>query len=58
MAGEGMRLKEMDKGLAIDLWNQHGEKAYPISSFTYIIVYKDLAYAKDVRPRPRRWLRS
>lgn len=28
--------------LAADIWNQPGEKAYPIASFTYIVVYKDL----------------
>ncbi len=32
--------------LATDLWNQPGEKVYPISSFTYIIVYKDLKSVK------------
>ena len=45
-AGEGA-LKEMDKGLAVNIWNQAGENAYPISAFTYIIVYKDLGYLKD-----------
>jgi phosphate transport system substrate-binding protein len=29
-------------GLAVDIWNQKDEKAYPIAAFTYIIVYKDL----------------
>ncbi|MFO0789420.1 MAG: phosphate ABC transporter substrate-binding protein PstS [Pirellulales bacterium] len=28
--------------LAADIWNQPGEKAYPIASFTYVIVYKDM----------------
>ena len=28
--------------LAADIWNQPGDQAYPISSFTYLIVYKDL----------------
>jgi phosphate transport system substrate-binding protein len=28
--------------LKADIWNQPGENAYPISAFTYIIVYKDL----------------
>lgn len=46
MAGEGA-LNAMSHGLAVNIWDQHGEKAYPISSFTYIIVYKDLDYLKD-----------
>jgi phosphate ABC transporter phosphate-binding protein len=29
--------------LVSDLWNQPGESTYPISSFTYILVYRDLA---------------
>jgi phosphate ABC transporter phosphate-binding protein len=33
--------------LTVNIWNQDGDDAYPISSFTYIIVYKDLAYLKD-----------
>ncbi len=45
-AGEGA-LKEMDNGLAVNIWNQSGENAYPIASFTYIIVYKNLEYLKD-----------
>ena len=45
-AGEGA-VKQMDKGLAVNIWNQSGESAYPISAFTYIIVYKDLGYLKD-----------
>lgn len=41
-AGAGA-VKDM-KGhvLAADIWDQPGEKAYPIASFTYLIVYKDL----------------
>ncbi|HEX8915377.1 MAG TPA: phosphate ABC transporter substrate-binding protein PstS [Humisphaera sp.] len=33
--------------LAVDIWNQDGEAAYPISAFTYILVYKDLGYLGD-----------
>ena len=33
--------------LAADIWNQPGEKAYPIASFTYLIVYKDLNNLSD-----------
>jgi phosphate transport system substrate-binding protein len=32
--------------LAADIWNQPGDTAYPISSFTYLIVYKDLNNVK------------
>lgn len=45
-AGEGA-LSQMDKGLAVNIWDQSGEKAYPISAFTYLIVHKDLGYLKD-----------
>ena len=45
-AGEGA-VNKMGKTLAVDIWNQPGESAYPISAFTYIIVYKDLGYLKD-----------
>ena len=38
-------VEQMNGGsLAVDIWNQKGENAYPISAFTYIIVYKDLSY--------------
>lgn len=33
--------------LTADIWNQDGDKTYPISSFTYLVVYKDLGYVKD-----------
>ena len=29
--------------LAVDIWNAKGENAYPISAFTYVIVFKDLS---------------
>ncbi len=32
-----------DGRLISDLWNQPGEDTYPIASFTYIMVYRDLA---------------
>ena len=34
-------------GLAVDIWNQKGEGAYPIAAYTYVIVYKDLAGLKN-----------
>jgi phosphate transport system substrate-binding protein len=45
-SGEGA-LSQMDKGLAVNIWSQAGQKAYPIASFTYILVHKDLSYIKD-----------
>jgi phosphate transport system substrate-binding protein len=45
-AGEGA-LKQMDESLAVDIWNQSGENAYPIAAYTYVIVYKDLGQLKD-----------
>lgn len=33
--------------LTANIWNQDGDKSYPISTFTYLIVYKDLSYVKD-----------
>ena len=33
--------------LVAPIWNQPGEKAYPISSFTYIIIHKDLGVLKN-----------
>ena len=33
--------------LAADLWNQPGDSVYPIASFTYLIVYKDLNNVKS-----------
>ena len=34
--------------LAANIWDQPGEKAYPIASFTYLIVYKDLNNADNI----------
>jgi phosphate transport system substrate-binding protein len=45
-AGEGA-VEKMGETLAVNIWDQAGENAYPISAFTYIIVYKDLGYLKD-----------
>ncbi|HZL33665.1 MAG TPA: phosphate ABC transporter substrate-binding protein PstS [Tepidisphaeraceae bacterium] len=49
MAGEGAVGNMKSNILAADIWNQPGAKAYPISSFTYIIVHKDLGILKDQR---------
>src|SRR4051812_19828435 len=45
-AGEGA-VEQMGKSLAVNIWNQSGKDAYPISAFTYIIVYKNLSNLKD-----------
>jgi phosphate transport system substrate-binding protein len=47
-AGEGA-VKDMDdqKTMAVRLWSREGDDVYPISSFTYLICYKDLSYLKD-----------
>ena len=45
-AGEGAVESLKGNVLAADIWNQKGEEAYPISSFTYLIVYRDLANVK------------
>jgi phosphate transport system substrate-binding protein len=44
-AGEAA-LKKMNNGIA-DIWNQPGDNAYPISAYTYVIVYQDLGSLKD-----------
>jgi phosphate transport system substrate-binding protein len=41
-AGEGVVEKLNGNLLAADLWNQPGDKAYPVAAFTYFIIYKDL----------------
>ncbi len=46
-AGEGAAGGMSGPVLAADLWNQQGEAAYPISSFTYLIIYSDLRNLKN-----------
>jgi phosphate transport system substrate-binding protein len=41
-AGEGAVSEMTGTVVHANIWNQMGENAYPISSFTYLIVYKDL----------------
>ncbi|MHB1155202.1 MAG: phosphate ABC transporter substrate-binding protein PstS [Phycisphaerales bacterium] len=43
MAGAGAVSDMEGNILAVDIWNQPGDKAYPIASFTYLIVYKNLS---------------
>jgi len=45
-AGSGA-VEQMGKTLAVNIWSQAGDEAYPISAFTYVIVYRDLSYMKD-----------
>lgn len=45
-AGAGA-VRAMKADLAVNIWNQDGDDAYPIAAFTYIIVYKDLGYLKS-----------
>ena len=33
--------------LNVNIWNQAGAEVYPISAFSYILIYKDLSYTKD-----------
>lgn len=46
-AGVEPAAKMQGQILAANLWNQPGEKSYPIASFTYMIVYKDLKNLPD-----------
>lgn len=41
-AGAGADFGKSGQILAADIWNQSGDDAYPIASFTYLIVYQDL----------------
>jgi phosphate transport system substrate-binding protein len=47
-AGEAS-IPDMDryKRLTLRLWDRDGDDVYPISSFTYLVCYKDLGYLKD-----------
>lgn len=47
LAGAGAASSMHGHVLAADIWNQPGEQAYPIASFTYLIVYKDLNNLPD-----------
>jgi phosphate transport system substrate-binding protein len=46
-AGAGAAEKFTGTVFAADIWNQPGDKSYPIASFTYLIVYKDLDNLKS-----------
>lgn len=45
-AGAGA-IDKMGESLAVDIWNQPGATAYPISAFTYLLVYQDLSVLKS-----------
>ncbi|MGC4030531.1 MAG: phosphate ABC transporter substrate-binding protein PstS [Tepidisphaeraceae bacterium] len=46
-AGEGAAAEMKPEKLAVGIWNQAGDEAYPISAFTYLIVYGDLSNIAD-----------
>jgi phosphate transport system substrate-binding protein len=46
-AGSGTDFGKNAQILAANIWNQAGEGAYPIASFTYLIAYKDLNNLPD-----------
>jgi len=46
-AGSGAASALKGTVLAADIWNQSGPEAYPIASFTYLIVYRDLGNIKS-----------
>ncbi|MGN6626824.1 MAG: phosphate ABC transporter substrate-binding protein PstS [Tepidisphaeraceae bacterium] len=45
-AGAGA-VDKMNKRLAVGIWNQPGDDAYPIASFTYLVLYNDLSNIQD-----------
>lgn len=47
LAGEGAAGAMKPGHLTASIWNQPGKGPYPISAFTYVIVYKDLGYLHD-----------
>ena len=47
LAGEGAVAKMHGGLVTANIWNQPGAKSYPISSFTYLIAYKDLDNVKS-----------
>jgi len=47
VAGAGAVDKMTGNVIAADIWNQPGDEAYPVASFTYLIVYKDLNNVKS-----------
>src|SRR5436190_7134906 len=55
-AGEGAAARLSGTVLAADIWNQPGAKAYPISAFTYLVVYKDLSKVNIQSPQEARAL--
>lgn len=46
-AGVGAEGKMKGTSLTANIWNGEAAEAYPISSFTYLLVRKDLSYLKD-----------
>jgi phosphate transport system substrate-binding protein len=54
-AGAEPAAKMQGQVLAADIWDQPGEKAYPIASFTYLIVYKDLRNLSNKKSAQDLW---
>ena len=46
-AGAGAAASLQGSVLAANIWNQPGDNAYPIASFTYLIFHKDINTAKN-----------
>lgn len=46
-AGAGAAGEMSPEKLAVNIWNQPGDEAYPIAAFTYIVVYTDLSNIQD-----------
>lgn len=46
-AGEAAAADMHGDIVAANIWDQHGDNVYPISSFTYLVIYKDLTYLKN-----------
>ena len=55
-AGEGALDQLKGHVLAANLWNQNGKGVYPIATFTYLIVYKDLSKVNIQSPEEARAL--
>ena len=47
LAGAGVAVTMEGHMIPADIWNQPGEQTYPVASFTYLIVYKDLNNLPD-----------
>lgn len=46
-AGEAAAAAMQGDIVSASIWDQHGQNVYPIASFTYLVVFKDLSYLND-----------